>query len=129
MVKTVQFIAVIFTALALACAPLVTLPILLYTPLQVTYYVVYRGWTQPGVLLIGTLISNAALAILVRDRLMPFWFASIGFLAIAAALVIYFLWIDPANHSGNWTALATLNAILTFIGLCAVTCSILFYRD
>jgi hypothetical protein len=125
MVKTVQFIAVILTALALACAPLVTRPILLYTPLQVTYYVVYRGWTQPGVLLIGTLISNAALAILVRDRLMPFWFASIGFLAIAAALVIYFLWVDPAN----WTALATLNAILTFIGLCAVTCSILFYRD
>jgi hypothetical protein len=141
--KIVQFLAVIFTALALVSAQLLALPDQM-SVLHDTYYIVYRGWAHLGVVLIGALIADAALAVFVRDRLMPFWFAVVGFLAVAPTPAISFLWIYPANLlRANWTALPdnweqlqqqseyghAANAILTFIGLCAVTCSVLSYRE
>ena len=141
--KTVQFLAVIFTALAQVSAQVLALPDQI-SVLHDTYYIVYRGWAHLGVVLIGALIADATLAVFVRDRLIPFWFAVVGFLAVAPTLVISCLWIYPVNQlTANWTTLPdnweqlrqqseyghVANAILTFIGLCAVTCSVLSYRE
>jgi hypothetical protein len=141
--KIVQFLAVIFTAVAVINAHLLA-PLDQLSVLHDTYYVVYRGWAQLGVVLIGALIADAALAALVRDRRISFWFAVGAFVAVAATLPISFLWIYPANQwTANWTTLPdnwealwrqwtyghTANAILTFVGLCAVTCSVVSYRE
>lgn len=146
--KTVQFLAVILTALALvpSGAHLLALPNKIALP-QDTYYAVqhsYRGWALLGAILIAALIVNAALAVLVRNRPAPFWFAILGSVAVAATLAIFFLWIYPANQlTANWTTVPdsweslrsqweyghAANALLTFIGLGAVTCSVLSYRE
>jgi hypothetical protein len=141
--KTVQFLAVVLTALALASSAVLlsALPHEIGV-LQDTYYVVqrgYGGWPQ-----IGALIANAALAVLVRSQPVPFWLAVVGFMTIAATLAIFILWIPqwitvPDNNvliSGfrvsdwwrQWDYGHAANAILTFIGLCAVTCSVLSIR-
>ena len=146
--KTIQFLAVVLTALALvsAAAHLSALPKEIGV-LQDTYYIVqgsYGGWP-----LFGALIANAALAVLVRSQPVPFWLAVVGFMTIAATLAIFFLWIYPANPlpddwkpldaptSGirvsdwwrRWEYGHAANAILAFIGLCAVTCSVLSVRE
>jgi hypothetical protein len=142
LLKTVQFLAVIFTAMAVINAHLLALPDQL-SVLHDTYYIVYRGWAQLGVVLIGALIADAALAVLVRDRRISFWFAVGAFVAVAATLPISLLWIYPANQwAANWSTLPdnwealrqstyghTANAILAFVGLCAVTCSVVSYRE
>ena len=142
--RTVQFLAVIFTALTVICAHLLALPDQI-SVLHDTYYVVYHGWwLQLGVVLIGALIADATLAVLERNRRIAFWFAVVGFVAVAATLAICFLWIYPTNElTANWTTLPdaqdpprwrweyvhAANAILAFIGLCAVTCSVVSYRE
>jgi hypothetical protein len=137
--KTIQFLAMIFTALAVTSAHLLALPNQI-SVLHDTYYVVYSGWAQLGVVLIGALIADAALAVLVRNQRMPFWFAIGAFVAVAATLAISLLWIQLTE---NWTTLPNnwdvlwrqteyahaANAIVAFVGLCAVTCSILSYRE
>jgi hypothetical protein len=140
--KIVQFLAVIFTALAMTSAQLLALPNQI-SVLHDTYYIVYRGWAQLGVVLIGALIADAALAVLVRDRRAPFWFAVAAFVAVVGALAISLLWIYPANQFMNWTTLPdnwerlwwqseyghAANALLALTGLCSVTCSVLSYRE
>jgi hypothetical protein len=141
--KIVQFLAVIFTALAMTSAQLLALPNQI-SVLHDTYYIVYRGWAQLGVVLIGALIADAALAILVRGRRAPFWFAVAAFVAVVGTLAISLLWIYPANQfTTNWTTLPdnwerlwrhseyghAANALLGLMGLCSVTCSVLSYRE
>jgi hypothetical protein len=141
--KIVQFLAVIFTALAMTSAQLLALPNQI-SVLHDTYYIVYRGWAQLGVVLIGALIADAALAVLVRDRRAPFWFAVAAFVAIVGTLAISLLWIYPANQfTTNWSTLPdnwerlwrqseyghAANALLALMGLCSVTCSVLSYRE
>ena len=145
--KTFQFLAVILAALALvpSGAHLLALPNKIAL-LQDTYYVVqhsYRGWALLGAVIIAALIANGALAVLVRNRPESFWLAVLGCGAVAATLAIFFV-IYPANQlTTNWTTVPdsweslrrqweyghAANAILTFIGLCAVTCSVLSYRE
>lgn len=146
--KIFQFLAVTLTALALvpSGAHLLALPNKIAL-LQDTYYVVqhsYRGWALLGAVLIAALIANGALALLVRNQPAPFWLAVLGCGAVAATLAIFFVWIYPANQlTANWTTVPdsweslrrqweyghAANAILTFAGLCAVTCSVLCYRE
>jgi hypothetical protein len=140
--KTVQFLAVIFTALAVICAHLLALPHQI-SILHDTYYIVYRGWAQLGVVLIGALILNAALAVLERNRRIAFWFAVVGFVAVAATLAISLFWIYPNQLMAYWTTLPdaqdqlrwqwqyghAANAVMAFIGLCAVTCAVVSYRE
>jgi len=141
--KIVQFLAVIFTALAMISVHLLALPHQI-SVLHDTYYVVYNGWAELGVVLIGALIANAARAVLVRHRRIPFWLAVGAFVAVAATLAISLLWIYPTNQlTANWSALPdnweplwrqleyghAANTILAFVGLCAVTWSVLSYRE
>ena len=146
--KTVQFLAVILTALALvpAGAHFFELPNKIGLP-QEQYFTVqniYRGWALFGVVLFGALAATLALTIMLRAQKVPFWLAGIAFLCIAATLVIFFTWTFPANQAtsnwtvapANWETLRTqweyahaANAVLTFIALCAVTLSILTARE
>ena len=137
--KTVQFLAVVLTALSLvsSAALLSALPHESGV-LQDTYYIVeggYGGWLQ-----ICALIANVALAVLVRSQPVPFWLAVVGFMTIAATLTIFILPQRTAMPDNNvsisvtewwrqWQYGHAANAILTFIGLCAVTCSVLSVRQ
>ena len=142
--NTVYFLALVLTALALAPggAHLFALPNKIGLEQQ-SYFIVqgiYRGWALLGIVLIGALIANLVLAILLRGRRAPFWFALAGFVLVGATLAIFFTWTFPANQAtanwtvapDNWRALRTqweyshaVNAVLTFFALCAVTLSVL----
>ncbi len=142
--KVIYFLALVLTALALApgCAHLFALPNKIGLAQQ-PYFVVqgiYRGWALLGVVLIGALIANLVLAILLRGRGAPFWFALAGFVLVGATLAIFFTWTYPANQAtanwtvapNNWAALRVqweyshaVNAVLTFFALCAITLSVL----
>ena len=99
--RVAQFLAIVFTALALvpAGAHLFELPNKIGLP-QDEYFVVqsiYRGWALFGVVLFGALAANLALAVTVRRQRTPFRLALAAFLLVAATLVIFFTWTYPAN--------------------------------
>jgi hypothetical protein len=146
--RVAQFLAIVFTALALvpAGAHLFELPNKIGLA-QDEYFIVqniYRGWALFGIVLLGALAANLALAIMVRRQRGPFWLAFLAFLLVAATLVIFFTWTYPANRAtSNWTAVPAnwqelrtqweyahaANAVLTFLALCAVTLSVLLTGD
>jgi hypothetical protein len=142
--KTVYFLALVLTALALAPggAHLFALPNKIGLEQQPYFIVqgIYRGWALLGIVLFGALIANLVLAILLRGRGASFWFALAGFVLVAGTLAIFFTWTFPANQATNnwtvapenWRALRAqweyshaVNAVLTFFALCAVTLSVL----
>jgi hypothetical protein len=145
--KTVQFVALVFTALALvpAGAHLFALPNKIGLA-QEQYFIVqniYRGWALFGIVLFGALLADLALTIMLRGRGAPFVLALIAFLAIAATLAVFFIWTYPANQAtNNWTAIPAnweelrrqweyshaVNAVVTFVGFCALTLSVLSTR-
>jgi hypothetical protein len=146
-VKTVQFLALVFTALALVPggAHLFELPnkIGLGQSAYFTVQGIYRGWALFGIALFGALALNLAMAILVRHARASFLLGMLAFLSIAATLAIFFTWTFPTNQATanwtmqpeNWEALRAqweyshaVNAAITFIGFCAATLSVLTYE-
>ena len=145
--RVAQFLAIVFTALALvpAGAHLFELPNKIGLA-EAQYFVVqniYRGWALFGIVLFGALAANLALAVAVRRQPAPFWLALAAFVLIAATLAIFFTWTYPANQAtSNWTVVPdswrelrirwecahAVNALLTFLALCAVTLSLLQTR-
>lgn len=105
---------------------------------------VYLGWALPtGIVLIAAIVVTLVLALAMRGRGTAFWLALSGFVLIAATLVIFFILTFPANQATsnwtivpeNWQALRTqwedghtIDAVLTFMALCAVTASTLVDR-
>lgn len=142
--KVAQFTAVVLTALALVPggAHLFALPNKIGLA-QVDYFIVqniYRGWALFGVVLIGAVIADGALALMLRGRGTPFVLALFACLGLALTLAIFFIWTYPANQAtDNWTAIPAnwqelrrqweyshaANAVTTFAALCAVTLSVL----
>lgn len=138
-VKTVQFLALVLTALALvpAGAHLFELPGKIGLS-QADYFVVqdiYRGWALFGVVLVGALLATCLLATLRRRQGLRLVLAGGAFLLVAATLVIFFTWTYPANQATqnwtvvpeNWRALRSqweyahaTNAVLTFLALCVL---------
>jgi hypothetical protein len=143
-----QFLAVVLTALALvpAGAHLFELPNKIGLD-QEPYFIVqniYRGWALFGIVLFGALAADLGLAIILRRRRAPFWLALTAFILIAATLAIFFTWTYPANQAtGNWTEVPdnwrdlrtqweyahAVNALLTFLALCAVTLATVLARE
>jgi hypothetical protein len=143
-----QFLAIVFTALALvpAGAHLFELPNKIGLAREAYFIVqsIYRGWALFGIVLIGSLVANLALAIIARRQRAPFWLALLGFLLMAGTLVVFFTWTHPANQAtSNWTVAPAdwqelrrqweyahaLAAVLTFAALCAVTLSTVTARS
>jgi cbb3-type cytochrome oxidase subunit 1 len=140
--RVAQFLAIVFTALALvpAGAHLFELPNKIGLA-EEEYFVVqniYRGWALFGIVLFGALAANLALALMVRRQRAPFWLALAAFLLVAATLVIFFTWTYPANQAtSNWTVVpADWQELRTqweyahaANALCSVTLSVLLTRD
>jgi hypothetical protein len=142
--KIVQFLAVVLTALALvpAGAHLFELPNKIGLSQQdyFTVQAIYRGWALFGFVLIPAILANLAHAALLWPQRSAFWLALVGFLCVAGSLAVFFTWTFPTNQAtanwteapGNWEALRTqweyshaVNAVLTFVGLCAATLAVL----
>ena len=145
--RVAQFVAIVFTALALVPAGAHLSELLNKIDLsQEEYFVVqsiYRGWALFGIVLFGALAANLILAVLLRRQRAPFWLAFLAFLLVAATVAIFFTWTYPTNQAtsnwtvvpANWQELRTTweyahatNAVLTLIALCAVTWSVLLTR-
>jgi hypothetical protein len=146
--KAVNFLALALTALALvpSGAHLFELPnkIGLSQEAYFTVQGIYRGWALFGVVLFGALAANLLLAIMLRRRRWPARLALGAFILVGATLAIFFIWTYPANRATanwtmvpeNWRALRTqweyshaVNAVLTFLAVCAVALSTLSARD
>jgi hypothetical protein len=146
--KILQFLALVLTALALvpAGAHLLELPNKIDLS-ERDYFVVqsiYSGWAMLGIVLIGAMLANLVHAILLRGQGLAFVCASLAFLCVAVTLVIFFAFTFPANQlTGNWTQVPAdwqglrseweishaVNAVITFIGFCALTTSVLLTRE
>jgi hypothetical protein len=139
--KILQFTALILTALALVPggAHLLALPNKIHLA-QNEYFLaqsIYRGWALLGIVLIGALLANFALAIAQR-RQAAFPYVLVSLLCIAATLAIFFAFTFPANQAtNNWTVVPAnweelrrqweishaVNAAITFVALCALAWS------
>jgi hypothetical protein len=146
--KPIQFLAIMFTALALVPggAHLFALPNKIALA-QDEYFIVqniYRGWALFGFILFPALLLNLLLAWIQRNHTAPSLLAGLAALCLAATLVIFFLWTYPANvATSNWTSVPAnwpslrqqweyshaVTALCTFAGLCAVVLSVLIRQE
>lgn len=147
--KTVQFIALVLGALALAPGIAHVASFLNKIHLnENTYFIVqsvYRGWDLFGIVLVGALITNIALALVIRHRHpQAFQLVLANLLCLVAGLAIFFAFTFPANvATDNWTAVPpdwaqwrwqweishAVNAAVSFIGYCALILSALATQD
>ena len=146
--RLVQFLTIALTALALvpAGAHLFELPnkMPLGRDEYFTVQAIYRGWALFGVVLIAAIAANLLHAIMVRRRRRAFALAACAFVVMAGTLAIFFGWTYPANQAtANWTLVPAdwqelrrqweyshaINAVLTFLALCAATLSVIATRD
>jgi NO-binding membrane sensor protein with MHYT domain len=147
-VKLLQFLAAVLTALALVPAGthLFELPNKIGLS-ESNYFIaqnIYRGWALFGVVLIGAVLANVALAVLIRSQRSPFILTLVSLLCLLATLAIFFAFVYPANQAtSNWTAIPAnwqelrwqweiahaVNAVITFIALCSLTISLLLTRE
>ena len=145
--KTLQFIAIVLTALALVPggAHLFALPNKIHLS-ESSYFIaqnIYRGWVLLGIVLIGAVLANAALAVLMCGQRPAFILALISTLGLIATLAIFFTFTCPANQvTNNWTQVPAnweelrwqwevshaVNAAITFAALWSLTISVLLAR-
>jgi hypothetical protein len=142
--KTLQFLAVVLTALALvpAGAHLFELFNKIGLPRDAYFTVqgIYRGWALFGFVLIPALLADLALGILRWREARASALALAAALLMAANLTIFFVWTYPANvATRNWTMAPqgwealrraweyshAANAGLTFLALCLLVLSVL----
>ncbi len=146
--KAVQFLALVFTALALipGGAHLFSLLNKIGMP-QGQYFIAqraYDGWWMMGFVLIPAMAINLILAIMLRAERPAFYFALAGCVCLAATLAVFFAFTQPGNAAtenwtvvpANWEYLRTrweyshaVNAILTFVSFCLMTLAVLAARD
>jgi hypothetical protein len=145
--RTVQFLAVIFTALALVPGGAHFFEMFNKLGLdQAQYFTVqniYRGWALFGIALFGALFANLTQAAMLRGQTPAFRFAAAACIGIAANLAIFFIWTYPTNvATSNWTSVPenwqalraqweyshAANALVMFAAFCLVTLSVLNTR-
>jgi hypothetical protein len=147
-VRTIQFFAIVVSALALvpSGAHLFALPnkIGLSQPEYLTAQSIYYGWAILGILWPAGAILSAALAFLIRQQGLPFWLAALAALCFVAMLIVFFVWTFPANQATeNWVVLPenwetlrrqweyshAVNAALALLAFCLVTMSVVSWRS
>lgn len=146
-VRTVQFAAIVISALALvpSGAHLAALPNKMALP-QTQYFTaqsIYYGWAILGLLWAAAIVANGLLAAIVRDQKWPFWLAVLAAICFVLTLAIFFVWTFPANQAtnnwtaapGNWETLRrqweyshAANTVIVFAALCLTTLSVLSWR-
>ena len=146
-VRTVQFFAIVISALALvpSGAHLFALPNKIDLPQSqyLTVQGIYYGWAALGFLWPAAAVLNAVLAALVRHQTLPFWLATLAALCFLAMLTVFFMWTFPANQAtDNWTILPenweilkrqweyshAVNAAFALLAFCLLTLSALSWR-
>ena len=141
--RTLKFLAIVLTALALVPggAHLFALPNKIALS-EGNYFIVqniYRGWALFGIVLFGAVFANLALAWVMRgERAFVFVLVCLG--CLIAYLVIFFAFTFPANQAtNNWTEVPAdwhqlqwqwevshaVNALIVFVGFCALVISLL----
>jgi hypothetical protein len=142
--KTMRFIALLFTTLALApaLAHLLELPnkISLSKDGYLMVQQIYRGWALLGFVVAGALFSNLMLAISIRKKRKAFVLTLTAFLCIVGTQVVFWTFTYPANAAtDNWTILPVnwqqlrsqweyshaASAVLNFIAFITLTLSVL----
>src|SRR5262249_57612865 len=98
--RVVQFLAVVLTALALVPGGAHVFALVNKINLGAEQYFIveniYRGWALFGVVLIGALLADLALALMLRRRGgAAFVLALLGFCGVALTLAVFFLWTYP----------------------------------
>ena len=145
--KVVQFLALVLTALALVPGGAHLFAIANKISLAAEQYFIvqniYRGWSLFGAVLIAALAADFLLAIMLRGRGRAFMLALVASVCIALTLVIFFTWTYPANQATrSWTAIPAnwqqlrrqweyshaANAIVTFAAFCSLVLSVLATR-
>lgn len=145
--KTVQFLALVFTALALVPggAHLFSLLNKIGMP-QEQYFIaqrVYDGWWMMAFILFPAMALDIVLAVMLRAERSAFYFAIAGCACLAATLAIFFAFTQPGNAAtqnwtvvpSNWEALRmrweyshAVNAVLTFVSFCLMALAVLAGR-
>ena len=107
-VRTVSFLALVFTALALV--PYASHLFSLLNKIDMTqeqYFtaqLVYRNWALMGLVLFPAMLINVVLAYMLHAERVGFLFAVMGCICMAATFPIFFAWTYPANvATQNWT--------------------------
>jgi len=109
--KTIQFFALVLTALALVPggAHLLAMPNNIELP-EAQYFTVqgiYRGWALLGIVLWAAILAGLDLVIVLRHQRAAFRCALVAFLLMVATLAIFFAWTFPANQvTVNWTVVS-----------------------
>ncbi len=146
--KSVQFLAIVLTALALIPGGAHFFERPAKVNLELDQYMIvqqiYAGWALFAVVFFGALAANVALAVMSRQQRGPLLWAAAASVLIAAMLVIFFIWTFPANQvTNNWTvgpenleALRAqwetshaVNAVLIFLALICSTLAGLSWSD
>lgn len=145
MIKTLQFIGILCTAVAMAggWAHLLELPrkMTLSHDEYLTVQQIYRGWALLGIAVVGALVSTVVLAVLQRGQGATFYFTLAAALCIALSLAVFFLVTFPANKSTqDWTVLPqgweglrrqweyshATGAVLYFVALASLALSLIW---
>jgi hypothetical protein len=105
-----RFFAVLFASLALApaLAHVLELPskMGLSRDDYLTVQQIYRGWALLGIIVAAALMSSLLLAVTVRKRRREFVPALTGFLCMAGAQVVFWVFTFPVNQqTSDWTVL------------------------
>ncbi|AMN41809.1 hypothetical protein RHPLAN_33750 [Rhodoplanes sp. Z2-YC6860] len=138
LLKTIAFLAVILSALALIPygAHLFSLPNKIGMTRE-QYFVaqsIYRGWALLSFILIPAMLVNVVLAVMLWGRA-GFGFAVAGCICMAATLAVFFAFTYPVNVvTQNWTVAQpdwemlrrnweyshAANAVLAFAAFCLI---------
>src|SRR5262245_10601783 len=107
-VKSMRFLSLLFTALALApaLAHLLELPNKIGLPhdAYLTVQQIYRGWALLGFVVVGALVFTLVFTVLVRRQREQFLLALVAFLCIVGTQVVFWTFTYPANQqTNNWT--------------------------
>src|SRR5690242_16099077 len=108
MIRTVNFLALVFTALALVpyCAHLFSLPNKIGMT-EAQYFIaqsIYQGWALLSLILIPAMLLNVVLAYLLRGERPRFYLAAAACVLMAATLLVFYAFTYPANvATQNWT--------------------------
>jgi hypothetical protein len=139
MIRTVSFLALVFTALALVPygAHLFALPNKIGMT-EARYFIaqsIYQGWSLLALMLIPAMLVNLLFAFLLRGQGKAFVLAIAACLCMAATLAVFFAFTYPANvATHNWTVSPAdwerlrqqweyshaVNAALMFLTFCLV---------